>query len=242
MSDKKNASNSGIGKKRKLQQAIEYLVAHPKASTDDVRANTGVSSKTVQNARKKGYDMGVLPRSPYDRVRRDPLENPAVIDTEGAEDLMEAVTAAVTGDERTPLDIDESKRVLAGIARNGSNPDSLRIQAITASARLDQISGSVEVLGPRPALNRADWVDKTRTILDVAGLDIAVDALVRAYPGDELDHFPAQIVAAAAVYVEELAETARLLAIEEEKEKNRLSVHPLEEERPPNDENPENEA
>lgn len=230
MSDEKSGSNIGIGKKRKLQQAIEYLVAHPKASTKDIMANLQCSTKTVQNARKKGYDMGVLPRSPYDRIRRDPLENPAVIDTEGAEDLMEAVTAAVTGDERTPLDIDESKRVLAGIARNGHNPDSLRIQAITASARIDAIAGTDEKLGPRPPLSRADWVDKTRCILDVAGLEIAVDALVRAYPGNELDYFPAQIVNATAEYVAELAEIARLAALEDEK--------PTIE--PENDENSEN--
>lgn len=242
MSDEKSGSRSGIGKKRKLQQAIEYLVAHPKASTKDIMANIQVSSKTVQNARKKGYDMGVLPRSPYDRVRRDPLENPAVIDTEGAEDLMEAVTAAVTGDERTPLDIDESKRVLAGIARNKNNPDSLRIQAITASARLDSLSGSDEKLGPRPPLTRADWVDKMKCLLDVSGLDIAVDALVRAFDKGTLEQFMLKVAPACVEYEAELAEIARLAALEEEELEEDETAAWGEREEPNDEQNAENEA
>lgn len=186
-----------------LQLAKEYLIANPSASNETVVAALGISPRTVSTARQALVQMGLLPRSFYDR-RNGPGASPEEsgapdgppmgsppgpsVAVEGVQTLAK-IEEALKKDLGEPLTPENSRKRLSAIARKCAELGeyNLEISAIQALARLDAQLGARDRLGPGPPLSEEAKTHRIALLLEAVGPKITAKALVEAFERPQLD-------------------------------------------------------
>lgn len=181
--------------------AKEYLQAYPSATNQQVVEALNISTRTVTNARAALIQMGLLPRSYFDRknmigpVVASPTqaspENP--LTPEGIAELGAALGTIQTTPDSPGLTLAEMRERLSAVARRAAfeGAGSLEIAAIQAIAKLDAASGERDKLGPGVPLSRADKVSRLGILMKICGRSITNESLVTIF-GKELDGQPAE--------------------------------------------------
>lgn len=174
-----------------MQMAKEYLQAYPSATNQQVVEALNISVRTVTNARAALIQMGLLPRSYFDRknmtgpVVASPTqaspENP--LTPEGIAELGAALGTIQTTPDSPGLTLAEMRERLSAVARRAAfeGAGSLEIAAIQAIAKLDAASGERDKLGPGVPLTRADKVSRLGILMKVCGLSIVNEAMSRIF-------------------------------------------------------------
>lgn len=170
-----------------MQMAKEYLQAYPSATNQQVVEALNISVRTVTNARAALIQMGLLPRSYFDRknmtgpVVMPPTqaspENP--LTPEGIAELGAALGTIQTTPDSPGLTLAEMRERLSAVARRAAfeGAGSLEIAAIQAIAKLDAASGERDKLGPGVPLTRADKVSRLGILMKVCGRSITDEAM-----------------------------------------------------------------
>jgi hypothetical protein len=169
-----------------IQMAKEYLQAYPSATNEQVVQALDISVRTVTSARAALIQMGLLPRSYFDRKNMTTVLTPPVIDgtngpiptPEGIAELGKAMETIGTsgGPGLTPIEMRER---LSAVARRAAfeGAGQLEIAAIQAIAKLDAASGERDRLGPGVPLSRADKVARLSILMKICGSSIVDEAL-----------------------------------------------------------------
>jgi hypothetical protein len=170
-----------------MQMAKEYLQAYPSATNEQVVQALNISVRTVTNARAALIQMGLLPRSYFDRKNMvGPVVAPIQASTtdpitiEGIVELGKALETVQIGRGMSPVEMRER---LSNIARRAAveGAGSLEIAAIQAIAKLDSQSGERDKLGPGVPLSRADKVSRLSILMKICGQSITIESLINTF-------------------------------------------------------------
>jgi len=171
-----------------MQMAKEYLQAYPSATNDQVVLALDVSVRTVTSARAALIQMGLIPRSYFDRKNMSQsvvlASPPDPLTVEGVAELGKALDAIVSTPGGLPgLTLPEMRERLSTIARRAGVEGSgqLEIAAIQAIAKLDASTGERDRLGPGVPLSRADKIARLSILMNVCGRSITGESFMNVF-------------------------------------------------------------
>lgn len=183
----------------KRAAAREHLLRNPNASNADVIAAIHVSPETVNSARRELAEAGYtqiprgrkfrVPATPSEGIEVKPLpipESASLPDPVPVADLIDAIDdqrkrVPAVGDH---LDTEEMRRILSRIARDLTQPSTVRIAAITAKQKLDFEQQDRHSLGPGEPITKESAALRLSLLMKACGFAITRTAIALAFAKD----------------------------------------------------------